>query len=805
MRYLLLILLLSANLTACNAGNALASLRRQTATPTVTSTPTFTPAPTITPTPTPTPTPAPAARVVLGDQALQYGDWESALAEYQNALESSQESGIREAAQLGISKTHLLSGKIDQAATSLEQFIQDNPDGSQAATAYFLLAQAYTSMEEYAKAAQAYTEYLNRRPGLIDAYIMDFRGDARLAAGDYLAAAQDYQTAEQLPGLLDATLLQMKTARAYALGGETQTALALYDEIYASTSNEYTRALIDLRKGQIYTALGQLDQAYAVYQDAVNNYPTSYDSYSALVTLVDADIPVNELSRGLVDYFAGQYGAALAALDRYLQQNPADPATALYYSGLANRALGGFEAAIEQWDKLIANYPDHPNWDKAWEEKAHTLWNNLNQHPQAVQTLREFASQYPAHPRAAEFLFDAGLIAELDGDLGQAAGIFEEVINLYPEDERAQRALFLAGISRYRQGDYAGAFLSFERLGGIATNLGDRAMAYFWIGKAQQKLGDPAAARVSFETAADLDPTGYYSERAFDLLRQRSPFTPPQAYDFAYDVEREQQKAESWLRQTFDLPENSDFSGLGELANDPRLARGKELWVLGDFEQGRAEFEALRQAVENDPVLTYQLARYFSEIGLYRSATLAARQVLTLAGMDDTQTMNAPAYFNRLRFGTYFKDIVIPIAEQYQIHPLLLFSIIRQESLFESFVRSSATARGLMQIMPATGAEIARNLGWPEDYITEDLNRPVINITLGAEYFDKQRNAFDGDIYAALAAYNGGPGNALAWLKLADGDPDLFLEIIRFKETRDYIRLIYEIFNIYRRIYDRSP
>jgi len=58
-----------------------------------------------------------------------------------------------------------------------------------------------------------------------------------------------------------------------------------------------------------------------------------------------------------------------------------------------------------------------------------------------------------------------------------------------------------------------------------------------------------------------------------------------------------------------------------------------------------------------------------------------------------------------------------------------------------------------------------------------------------------------GNIYAALAAYNGGPGNAIAWNGLANDDPDLFLEVVRFQETRDYIRLIYEIYGAYRTIY----
>ena len=60
-------------------------------------------------------------------------------------------------------------------------------------------------------------------------------------------------------------------------------------------------------------------------------------------------------------------------------------------------------------------------------------------------------------------------------------------------------------------------------------------------------------------------------------------------------------------------------------------------------------------------------------------------------------------------------------------------------------------------------------------------------------------------MFTPLAAYNAGPGNASIWFELADGDQDLFLEIIRFRETRNYIRGIYELFTIYRNLYPNPP
>jgi soluble lytic murein transglycosylase len=92
-------------------------------------------------------------------------------------------------------------------------------------------------------------------------------------------------------------------------------------------------------------------------------------------------------------------------------------------------------------------------------------------------------------------------------------------------------------------------------------------------------------------------------------------------------------------------------------------------------------------------------------------------------------------------------------------------------------------------------------LGWPPDYTSDDLYRPVVSVRLGVQYLANQRDYFEGDLVAALAAYNAGPGNAAAWKEIAPDDPDLYLEIIRFSQPRDYIRVIYWAFTRYRDLY----
>ncbi len=671
--------------------------------------------------------------------------------------------------------------------------------------AYFALGQALSRLGRYSEAADAYLNYLTLRPGVVDAYVLNLRGDALQAAGRYGEALLDYRAALQTPSFLDRIAIEIKIAQTHAIVGDYETALGLYQQIYNTSDNDYTRAQMDLLMGQAYTALGRMDQAYAVYQDAVNNYPTAYDSYQALLALVEAGVAVDELNRGIVDYYAGQYGVAIAAFDRYFLAGGANPATAHYYYGLSLRALGSYDQAIAHWDQIRRNYTDHRFWDEAWEQTAYTQWFYLKQYAPAIQTLQDFVALSPNHPRAGEFLFDAAQIAERAGMLDKAVELWERVAAQYPGYEQAKRALFLAGITRLRLGDAAGAYTVFQRTLENAETLEERAAAYFWQGKCQAALGDSAAAAAAWELAASADPSGYYSERALDLLRQRPLFQPPQQLDLSFDLTAERAQAEEWMRLTFNLPQATDLSSPGPLLSDPRLVRGSELWELGLYDEARAEFEDLRLGLQSDAVGSYLLANYLLDLGAYRTAILAARRVLDLAGMNDATSLGAPIYFNHLRFGPYFADLILAASRQYNFHPLLLFSVVRQESAFESFVSSSAGARGLMQIVPATGQEIAESLGWPSNYTDADLYRPLVSANLGTKYLAKWRDYFGGDLFAALAAYNGGPGNAIEWKKLAPDDPDLFLEVIRLDETRRYIKSIYEIFAIYRRLYDRTP
>jgi soluble lytic murein transglycosylase len=744
------------------------------------------------------------ARVVVGDKAFFNGDYQNALIDYQTAYQDSPDPLVRASAKWGEARIYFAGERYEDSLNSLQTLITEYPQSPQFGQAYFLQGFSNYRLNRYQAAADSWQSYLTVRPGHLDSYAQELRGDALFSAGNFADALSAYTAAIQAPSLGDDINLDLKVASTDKELKDYESALALYDGITARAPNDYIKAQAAYESGLAYQALGQNDAALGKFRLAVEDYPRSYYSYLSLLALLDAKVEVNDLERGLVDYFAGQYDVAIAAFDRYVTANPVNDGTALYYRALAKRDLNFYEDALKDYSTFITNYPTHPRWGDAWGEKAYIEWFNLNLYDEGVKTLLDFVSTAPGNELSADYLMSAARIYERNGRYDEASKIWARVGNEYPGTEQASTAIFLSGIIFYRNGDFFSALESFSHSLSLSTSKTDKARANLWLGKAQQKLGNNDNAINAWRVAQELDPGGYYSERARDLLIDRAPFAPVTALNLSPDLAAERTNAEAWMRLTFNLAADVNLSDLGALASDERVIRGTEYWQLGLYEDARLEFEGLRVELEvnKDAVGSYRLMNYLLDLGLYRSAIFAARQTLTMAGLDEhAESMMAPPYFSHVRYGLYYSDLVIPDAQTNNFDPLFIFSVVRQESLFEGFINSNAGARGLMQIVPATGEQIAFQLGWPLNYTDKDLYHADVSVAFGTHYLAVNRKLLKDDLYAALAAYNGGPGNAQQWQELAGNDPDLFLETVRFEETRNYIRNIYEIHVIYRRLY----
>ena len=152
-------------------------------------------------------------------------------------------------------------------------------------------------------------------------------------------------------------------------------------------------------------------------------------------------------------------------------------------------------------------------------------------------------------------------------------------------------------------------------------------------------------------------------------------------------------------------------------------------------------------------------------------------------------------------FPKEYSEYVERYAAEFDIDPLLIYSIIKAESNFDQRARSRVGAIGLMQVMEPTAIEVAQGLGI-DIYDTSKLYQPSINIRIGVAYFRTLKDLYDGNKNLAIIAYNGGRGNVSAWIAEGVIQPDgSDPENVPFPETNMYIRRILRNYEIYRRIY----
>ncbi|GAB2722659.1 lytic transglycosylase domain-containing protein [Paenibacillus thermoaerophilus] len=149
----------------------------------------------------------------------------------------------------------------------------------------------------------------------------------------------------------------------------------------------------------------------------------------------------------------------------------------------------------------------------------------------------------------------------------------------------------------------------------------------------------------------------------------------------------------------------------------------------------------------------------------------------------------------------HYEELIRSEAEKHQVDPYLVAAIVQVESRYDPARRSSKGAVGLMQIMPDTARWAAEVKKMRIDAVAY-LHDPAVNLDIGSWYISSLIREFDGNHTAAIAAYNGGPGNVRQWLASGVWDGTLDgAKAIPFGETRHFVQRVYYFWDKYHRVY----
>ena len=327
-----------------------------------------------------------------------------------------------------------------------------------------------------------------------------------------------------------------------------------------------------------------------------------------------------------------------------------------------------------------------------------------------------------------------------------------------PPDNRHYADLeWLAGFAALKQGAADRALAYFRHLETVVGSQISRARALYWQGRALHALDDPAADAAWAQAAAM--PGTFYGQ----LAAERTGAPMPSDY-----------------ATPGPLP---DWRGAA-LGNSTVFQAG--LWLLATGRPDEAQRFFLHLSETADPHDTLRMARLMAEAGMpWHGLRLSKRAA-------DKGVIHPAAHFPLT--GLEETDFGIPSE--------LVLAIARQESEFNPAAQSPVGARGLMQVMPATAEQMARQIREPFDLgrLTTD---GAYNARLGAAYLAGLRDRFGASTALIASGYNAGPGRPARWLRdfgdlRRDADPVDWVELIPFDETRNYVMRVTEAMPVYR-------
>jgi soluble lytic murein transglycosylase len=664
-------------------------------------------------------------------------------------------------------------------------------------TGLYLMARAEDAVGAPAEAARLYRAFLDLAPAAGTLDLERSAARVRLALAE-VRAKQDSRVSES-------------EARA-ALGGAARWLPLLYADAVAATGDldavtemvgGYSTGYEGLRawKARINAALtaGEVQQARRLARRAADWAQTATTRAEFTLAEGEAALEAGDVPGARTAFrrtISTQPGGEFAERARVrLQEGTMSPADHLAVArayraqGLHEESLEGFRAWLDaregtpaDRDRIRLEFADALFYAHRYRDVEPTLAPIIQQtsarmllaraqaylgdSDAAVESYRAVERAERGRDQGALAMLLAADVLQAEGDTDGAEELFRALMQGYPGHPHMGLGMMrLAGMA-FLDADYAAAsriwddYLQRYPGGGLALQ------ATYWSGRAHEAAGNVAAANRRYQRVRQLERDSYYAMLASEHIGVE--FWPvPMGQSPSVSESAERQVAE-WMRGIDVLSE----AGFGDEAS----AEADRVVAMAGG--GRDVRYALAEAL---------IARGYSQ--------RAIRIGLAL------QSGGLNPRLMRILYPFPYRTLIEEEARSRDLDPYISAALIRQESMFEKRITSHVGARGLMQIMPATGRRLAEAASI-EPWHPELLYYPEINVHLGTRYVARHWQAFDGSLPAVFSAYNAGSHRVELWKEYPEyGQDALFTERIPFRETRDYVKILTRNHAIYRGLY----
>jgi soluble lytic murein transglycosylase len=595
--------------------------------------------------------------------------------------------------------------------------------------------------------------------------IARYRTRAQFEVGPYQAAAESF--AKRGGDLL------IDAARAFVRAKQPERALETLDRALRETSKSDTRALAELLRLAAETAesTGDKTRAAQSYRRLTFELPTAAAAREADTAYErTASVKLSKQERyARAEAFtqAGQRDAVVRELELMSKAPGAPPpgVDVLRTRAWAEyKSRGDYHKASRLFAQAAQLDSSHRTQDLFFSARA---LSRANDDETAIERYLSLAKRVPSSSYAEQARYLAARLYLLLGRFREAALGYDDYERRYKSGRYLADARFERGLSRLALGNGKGALPDLER--SIADARDDREKNHRreLFGVALAAAGKATAAAQQWETVIDDFPLSLSALFSAARLRAAGREPPPAiGGDEA---------------PSLNLPEPLSIVLPGKV---------EKLFRWGFHAEAARELYALRSEFieQHNPHGEQALCQAF---GLFSTAELRfgyAHRVVPERVLMRPVTPETRWQWDCI----YPSPYAAFVDEQEQLRAVphgLVYAVMRQESAFKPGVRSPVGATGLMQLMPNTARQAARELGIEDD--PKALVSPPYNIQLGTFYLGKVLEAFSGNVVMAAVAYNAGPAAVRRWLRGGQGLAlDLWVARIPYDETRGYVRRV---------------
>ena len=375
---------------------------------------------------------------------------------------------------------------------------------------------------------------------------------------------------------------------------------------------------------------------------------------------------------------------------------------------------------------------------------------------EAIDYYQAVTLKKPRKSLKRKSMISQALALERTGRIKEAVEVELDFIKEFSGTEAARRLLLRSAINLIRLGnlEMADSLLSLDSL----------APFYYWRGKIKTIKGN--------------NPDSQYT-----ILKERFPFSYYSIYRLKSYPKTDTTNLSDWISS---LTHHKS----GDTSIFVRVKKYYDLGLTNLVDRTIANYRT------DDPVLMYRIIIFSRNLGLDWHSINLARRLIRRGIKEGKKTF--PLELIKLAYPIHYLPSLLETKGEI---PLIL-ALIWQESNFNPGAISPAGARGLLQIMPGTGKLISRDL--EEPYDPDSLFKSRISIRYGTYYLNNLQQEFGSWVWA-LIGYNAGPHRIRYWLRTyPSDDQETFIELIPFRETRNYIKRILMLYEIYRWLFDLS-